>query len=87
MNRTPDDATRLMNLLVAICGDPSDFCPGWAVFHQFEITKNSEPSNSATSSSAAHTTEIESHRLSLLWIMNPAPQPAAAFTPETRFCP
>jgi hypothetical protein len=38
MNRTPDDATRLMNLLVAICGDPSDFCPGWAVFHQFEIT-------------------------------------------------
>jgi len=164
MNRTPDDAIRLMNLLVAICGDqingyrpkiealvatlnanarfvktrqdggqkerrmsrwshfyvggrrsagadrseaqlpaahrtrkaveavgkrngPSDFCPGWAVFHQFEITKNSEPSNSAASSSAAHTTEIESYRLSLLWIMNPAPQPAAAFTPGTRFCP
>ena len=149
MNRTPDDATRLMNLLVAICGDqinryrpkiealvatlnanarfvktrqdggqkersmsrwsrfyvgrsakrrrrsvgsatasgsphtaveavskrngPSDFCPGWAVFHQFEITKNSEPSNRAASSSAAHTTEIESHRLSLLWIINPLP--------------
>ena len=53
--------------------------------HQFAITKNSEPSNSAASRSAAHTTEIESHRLSLLWIMNPAPQPAAAFTPETRF--
>src|SRR5260370_6500872 len=61
---------------------PSDFCPGWAVFHQFEITKNSEPSNSAASSSAAHTTEIESHRLSLLWIMNPAPQPAAALLRE-----
>ena len=45
--------------------------------HQFEITKNSEPSNRAVSSSAAHTTEIEGHRLSLLWIMNPAPQPAA----------
>jgi hypothetical protein len=41
------------------------------------MTKTSEPSNSAASSSAAHITEIESHRLSLLWIMNPAPQPAA----------
>jgi hypothetical protein len=48
-----------------------------AVFHQFEITKNSEPSNSAASSSAAQATEIVSQRLSLLWIMNPAPQPAA----------
>jgi hypothetical protein len=56
---------------------PSDFARAGAVFHQFEITKNSEPSNSAASSSAAQTTEIESHRLSLLWIMNPAPQPAA----------
>ena len=42
-------------------------------FHQFEMTKHSEPSNSAASSSAAHTTEIESHRLSLFWIMNPLP--------------
>src|SRR5580704_8058360 len=52
-----------------------------AVFHQLE-TKDSEPTNSAASSSAAHTTEIESHRRSLLWIMNPAPQPAAALLRE-----
>jgi hypothetical protein len=47
-----------------------------AAFRQFEITKSS-----AASCSAAHTTEIESHRLSPLWIMNPAPQPAADITP------
>jgi hypothetical protein len=47
-----------------------------AAFRQFEITKSS-----AASSSAAHATEIESHRLSLLWIMNPVPQPAAGITP------
>ena len=41
--------------------------------HQFEITKHNEPSSSAASSSAAHTTEIESQRPSLLWIMNPLP--------------
>jgi hypothetical protein len=52
---------------------PNDFCLRGAVFHQFEMTKHSEPSNSAASSSAAHTTEIESHRLSLFWIMNPLP--------------
>jgi hypothetical protein len=65
---------------------PSDFRPRWAVFHQFEITKNSEPSNIAASSSAAHTTEIESHSLSLLWIMNPPPADSG-ITPGSRICP
>jgi hypothetical protein len=61
------------------------------VFHQFEKTKTSEPSNSAASSSAAHTTEIVSHRLSLSWTMNPLPsrqsvilRERASVPPETQ---
>jgi hypothetical protein len=66
---------------------PAIFAHAGAVFRQFDMTKNSEPSNSAESISAAHITEIESHRPSLLWIMNPAPQPAAGHTPSVRRFP
>ena len=38
-----------------------------AVFHQFEITKNSEPSNSDASSSAA---DLHSPATESVWVVN-----------------